>query len=134
MKNITLIITLVAVSILSVFIFKGGLWIYQSKRYIQQRKNLVLEETDHKELLVACQNILENHTYYYEFDDPNWPPVIKKLEPSYVRTDNNEPNQLHIEMGGGFFSFGIVVCEDKPDWYIFELQKLSDGLWYYEEE
>lgn len=131
-KNIALlIIALFAIGVFFYYVIRPAIWAYRLKGVIQQRKNLILEETNHKELLTACRNIMENHTDYLEYDDPNWPLVIKQLKPSYVRVVENE---LHIEMGGGHFSFGVTMCEDEVAWPYYEHMKLLDDLWYYEEE
>ena len=105
-------------------------WRYPTE-LIQEFKNLILHETNHQELISESQDFLENHTEYYEFSDPNWPAVIKKLKPSCVYTSQNH---LYIERGGSYISYGVVIGKEKPDMPHFKQRKISEGLWYYQEK
>ena len=129
--TIIIIVFIVVGAFFSYFVIGPAIWGFRLHGAIQQRKNLILEETNHKELLSACQNILENHADYFETDDPNWPSVIKKLEPNYVRVIENE---LDIVMGGGWFYWGIIVCDEDPKIPNVTQRKLLDGMWFYEEK
>ncbi len=140
LKRTIIIIILVVISTSLYFGTKMGFWVYHCKKHIQQRKNLILKETDHKELLIACQIILENTTTDTLLQESNWPLIIKNLKPTYVHV---ESESLDIEMGGGFFSFGIIAYkegmevsleENNENAESYQYEQLIEGLWYYEEK
>lgn len=135
-KKTTTIVALVIGAILLYFPIKLGLWTYHTKKHLQQRKNLIFEETDHEGLLNACRNILRNPPTGSLLQESDYPLSVKNLKPSYVYIGSES---LDIEMGGGFISFGVIAFKEGAEIHTENnescgYKKLIEGLWYYEEK
>ena len=111
-----------------------------------QQMRLLLYETDHKELLEACRQVMQKAVQgkweLREYrvrtkTDPladKLPTAILRLNPTYVFIDKD---LIHIEMLGGMRHFGVIAYAENYK-KMNELQeygdkKLIDGLWYYDD-
>jgi len=119
------------------------------RRSNEERVQL-LYQTDHAALLAACRSLMTNrnaftregsspstnHTHE-SFIDPkntNLPPIIQKLEPSYIEVTDE---YLSLELHGGFDHYGVEAVSERA--MTNEGNGLSGpfelipGLWYYDE-
>lgn len=130
-----IMVAIAAIGITLYFVSKAGLYVYHTKKNLQERKDIILIQVDHQQLLNACRTLLENPTTETYLKESDWPPLIKQLDPSYVAS-YGENDRLYIEMGGGFYSFGVIACKDGVEIETpagYKYQQLIAGLWYYEE-
>ena len=118
--------------------------IRSSVKEIDRRTSSLLYKTDHKALLDACREVMDNRSKYAKDPDvhggdseddsypnpidPNLPPIIRQLGASYIVA---EDAHVRIELGGGFHHYGVNAylegAEGQGD------KKLLDGLWYYDD-
>lgn len=141
LKKIILIVFITITVTFLYFIVKLSLWTYHTRKILQEHKNIILIETDHKELLNECRAILQNPTTDTFIKETDWPLIIKKLRPSFVVT-NNEREYIDIAIGGGFYMFGVIAYKDgvevsldeeNENFDSYQYKQLIEGLWYYEE-
>ncbi len=114
----------------------------------QQRKVILLSETDHQALLEACRklsrevnqgNLLAPERYMVRREpDPEvaqFPQAILDLEPMFVETETD--GRIRVGMMGGIHHYGVIAYPEnyeKPrDDFEFGDKKMIDGLWYYED-
>jgi hypothetical protein len=105
-----------------------------------------LYETDQHAIYDGCAQIWQNYQSHH--DDPAWqtfyfpqpsdshfPIAIVKLKPSCVFVTDD--GTVFIEMGGGFFSYGLKAFLKRPanprtDAYL--TKELLPGFWFYAED
>ena len=114
----------------------------------QQKKVILLSETDHQALLEACRrlsreigqgNLVAPGRYMvWRHPDPEvaqFPQAILDLEPMFVETRTD--GRIVVGMMGGIHHYGVTAYPEnyeKPrDDFKFGDKKIIDGLWYYED-
>ena len=104
------------------------------------RIDKLLNDVDHSSVVVAVHRMLEDERFagqeriYLRGSDPNLPTEIRSLEPTDVSVG---ARYVRIEFGGGFHHFGFLIFppdEEPEPWRISEYTKMSDGIWFYEDE
>ncbi len=149
-KRIVLSIVLAPFALAALFAVFFGLriafafcyWLATADDQIRQRQRTLLYHTNHANLYHACMYVLDhrdrfrqdmawsNPTDTVDPRDPALPPVILHLKPGYIRIDGD---RLRIEMGGGFYHYGIDAYRD-PAQASGGLLTLHPGLLFYDEQ
>lgn len=147
-RRTTVGIVAVILLVLALPAYVGARFVYfvawGASAHAKQHQQQLLYETDHTELLAACQTVLSNPNAYPA--DPNWmgtplpgycfidpksstlPPIIHKLDAGTILAGAGE---LKIELGGGFEHYGVVATPAGPP--PLAMKQLVPGLWYYSE-
>jgi hypothetical protein len=110
-------------------------WVARLSREVRSVRHTLLHEVDHLAVRDAGRELLgrlERETY--RATAPRLPAAIAKLHPVWTRV---EPDEVHIEFGGGFHHQGLIVrqpgSEPGPPGTGHRYQKLVEGLWFYED-
>ncbi|OHB74506.1 MAG: hypothetical protein A2Z25_14375 [Planctomycetes bacterium RBG_16_55_9] len=114
----------------------------------QQKKVILLSETDHQALLKACRKlsreidqgslVAPGRYMVRHKPDPEvkqFPQVILDLEPMFVETCTD--GRIRVGMMGGIHHFGVTAYPENykapSSDFKYGDKKIIDGLWYYED-
>ena len=109
--------------------------IIRLSRQVNAAHNRIINELDHASIRDAALNLLADPTER-EIAFSDLPVSIAQTEPKYVHVTNGS---LHIEYGGGFAHYGLIVDPRKrqnkntDDPYYTE-QALVDDVYFYDTE
>jgi hypothetical protein len=150
---VTLIVCLACGIAVVAYLGYSAVWIIDDLKSMEERRSLLLYETDHRELLEACRELsgqvaagrLEPGSYQIKRINPDpesrqFPQLILDLDPLHVDVKKN--GLVDIVMSP-VVMYGVVAYPENygstPDdsfkygdrlWGV----KLIDGLWYYDED
>jgi len=119
--------------------FVGGfIMVSSAKRDIEANERKILYHTDHTALLAACRQAMKTLPPGDYGDDVvggkeqrRLPEPIRQLKANYIVLDRDS---FHIEMGGGFYHYGLeATSQDTPSPGTSGKQ-LIPGLYYYAED
>lgn len=114
---------------------------------IAKRQQILLYETDWAELLAGCRKVMreasEGKWEYKQYvvgtrrpdpDSGRFPPVLLRLNPTYIWI---EENTIVVEMLGGMGHFGVQAYKENFQSPLADIplgdKELIPGLWYYDD-
>jgi hypothetical protein len=135
-----------AIAIIAAWLgFRGYRAVTAPFREIEAKQRLILYHTNHAAIVEACKFIRDNRATFKP--DPNWnpptmihpdptsstiPKVIRDLHPHTIVMSGAGDGTVGIEMGGGFYHYGLTFAETKPA--AFADKQVAPNLWFYSED
>ena len=129
----------IVIVLVSVFVVGAG------QGEIVQRQRLILYKINPNPVLAACATIRAKQALFRgnpdwhaakggdmpDPADPQMPPVIATLRPCTITI---QPSGVQIELGGGFYHFGLAEQMPRTPKPVLAVKQLVPGLWYYAED
>jgi len=135
---------LVAAAVLGTVLFIGSVPILIPMTFIAigmfdvyGKRSWLLTDVNHAAVRDAGRLLLAEHEEDCPTDLIELPDELARLRPNYAYIDSC--GFLHLEFGGGFYHFGLVVIPEDAEGTTLDIgpplecTPLVDGVWFYEE-